>query len=157
MHILLNFGCVPLKRCKLATLRHTSFLYAPLRQNSSRKICKAVLPWRTLQAGDVSASRCFLGPGYQPKTLSVSRRAGYLRDSRIGLRLCGRQEKNGIKNRNRPKFRTFQKRKNILFMFVLLLANIIVSVLVIRISSAARAVAHLAHRVGLHSAVKVSL
>ena len=93
MHILLNFDCVPLKRCKLATLRHTSFLYAPLRQNSSRKICKAVLPWRTLQAGDVSASRCFLGPGYQPKTLSVSRRAGYLRDSRIGLRLCGEQEK----------------------------------------------------------------
>jgi len=59
VHILLNFGCVPLKRCKLATLRHTSFLYAPLRQNSSRKICKAVLPWRTLHAGDASAT-----PGY---------------------------------------------------------------------------------------------
>ena len=56
MHILLNFGCVPLKRCKLATLRHTSFLYAPLRQNSSRKICKAVLPWRTLHAGGASAA-----------------------------------------------------------------------------------------------------
>ena len=91
MHILLNFGCVPLKRCKLAALRHTSFLYAPLRQNSSRKICKAVLPCRTLQAGVFLPPAVFRGPATCRRTCTVSRRAGYLRDSRIWLRLCGGQ------------------------------------------------------------------